>query len=1040
VAAHIEEEHEKHPDREAEAGGRDSILFDDIITQAKLAKDQQFVEDTRCLIMPGSRGLTIWRFLMVYVVLWACMAAPFELAFSWWEPGIWYKVISVMVDVFCITDMMLNFVIASVKTGRLVTKKSAIAKSYLKHWFVLDLLTNMPWDVLLHSAGKSRKVVKILKLPKVLRLTRLLRVAREEAHTLGTLFTLCGLIILAHYMSCMWVTMLIDCGDGSEVGRPCPEIGTAYTEGLAVGMSALSGSDSWLRFMIETGPAETGGSFVSASGFVWDDTYVSVELTAAANSLIGMVACGILFANIARAMDKQDAHTRLFNERLLNVKEACHQHEMKKEIYNRARKHFHYVWSCGSDASRALLEDRTLSVDLRRELAFSFYGDLLRKVPFLEPAEDLLLKQLCRYAQMEVFSPKDKILLAGEVGDQLFFLVSGTVDVFSPQGYHLRTLEEGSFFGEMALFFEETCHNVNVVAASFGWLLIVGREILQDLCSEDLLEAFRTVAIERYTQEEDHDDESITEEMLRTAVVPGKHGSESSLDEPRSPRSEGQEDGTAVGGVGDDMRVSTVPEGDAGEEKERLSCVSEFGHASNSQEKRLSGSSQGATGSPKKKAGRFGKVKDMPWLRVQIIGARSLRNADILGRSDPYTECFIPGRPGTKYTTEVQWNTLNPTWNERHEIHHYTAGLPLRFEVYDKDDWPGTDDFLGAVELKSPDFYPNGFDGEIELKDESRPLEAQAFLRIKIDVMGLSSEARAAIQSPGSDGTTSTPAETSFGPVSSAASTGSANILEIPIGKDSGQSNLQRGSSASTAQSPEARSMVRSSSLSSNDSSMAAMDSMKTNAPLRTESELQFDFDFDGRIKPRSSSSFLGRRSSGTAGTLKNGPLTRSTSQTAVIMAIEARLVARLEQWSERLDKRICTWEAGEPQPAVLPPPPAPISPPLPLRSDVRSSSFGPRSLVSPSSSFGLGGAIAPHQFPSSVHSSLSMNSKSSTQPDSVITASMVTNAPSTFLAAASPQAPGDDATLPTSPGMLPQRTPEESESNQRQPTRTATR
>ena len=55
----------------------------------------------------------------------------------------------------------------------------------------------------------------------------------------------------------------------------------------------------------------------------------------------------------------------------------------------------------------------------------------------------------------KVFSPKDNIILAGEVGDQLFFLVAGTVEVHSPQGHHLRTLEEGSFFGEMALFFDD---------------------------------------------------------------------------------------------------------------------------------------------------------------------------------------------------------------------------------------------------------------------------------------------------------------------------------------------------------------------------------------------------------------------------------------------------------------------------------------------------------------------------------------------------------------------------------------------------------
>lgn len=103
---------------------------------------------------------------------------------------------------------------------------------------------------------------------------------------------------------------------------------------------------------------------------------------------------------------------------------------------------------------------------------------------------------------MEVFSPQDNIIMSGEMGTELFFLVSGSVTVRNPtDDTVLRTLDEGSFFGEVALFFPEHGHSVNVKASSFGWLLVVERDYITQLCSDELLEAFRGVALERAQHE-----------------------------------------------------------------------------------------------------------------------------------------------------------------------------------------------------------------------------------------------------------------------------------------------------------------------------------------------------------------------------------------------------------------------------------------------------------------------------------------------------------------------------------------------------------
>jgi len=113
--------------------------------------------------------------------------------------------------------------------------------------------------------------------------------------------------------------------------------------------------------------------------------------------------------------------------------------------------------------------------------------------------EDTVLKQLCERVELECFAPEDFLVVAGEFGTDLFFIVVGQVRIqASPSNEVLRTLVEGSFFGEMALLLPESRRTVNAVADSAGWLLTVSRSDLEQICSEELLNSFRSVALERY--------------------------------------------------------------------------------------------------------------------------------------------------------------------------------------------------------------------------------------------------------------------------------------------------------------------------------------------------------------------------------------------------------------------------------------------------------------------------------------------------------------------------------------------------------------
>jgi len=125
-------------------------------------------------------------------------------------------------------------------------------------------------------------------------------------------------------------------------------------------------------------------------------------------------------------------------------------------------------------------------------------------------------------------------------------------------------------------------------------------------------------------------------------------------------------------------------------------------------------------------------------LKITFVGARSLRNADYTGKSDPYAIAEVPTRPGTQIQTQVVENILDPEWNEELDMPEYHAGDPLRFTVKDKD-LVGSD-MLGCVVL-TPDQIKDDFQDEVKLERTGHTGDSFLKLRIKMGAEKLQEKA-----------------------------------------------------------------------------------------------------------------------------------------------------------------------------------------------------------------------------------------------------------------------------------------------------------
>lgn len=92
-------------------------------------------------------------------MLWVVIDVPFMVAFdvdvdiSIWD---WHRVISLMVDVFFMFDVILNFNTGVEINGIVSNDRRVIAKDYIKSWFWIDIVSAFPLDLVLSGSDSAK--------------------------------------------------------------------------------------------------------------------------------------------------------------------------------------------------------------------------------------------------------------------------------------------------------------------------------------------------------------------------------------------------------------------------------------------------------------------------------------------------------------------------------------------------------------------------------------------------------------------------------------------------------------------------------------------------------------------------------------------------------------------------------------------------------------------------------------------------------------------------------------------------------------------
>ncbi|KAL0883340.1 hypothetical protein ABMA27_016747 [Loxostege sticticalis] len=151
---------------------------------------------------------------------------------------------------------------------------------------------------------------------------------------------------------------------------------------------------------------------------------------------------------------------------------------------------------------------------LREDILMHTGRQLVRELEFLKQLPRTLLLQIGLQLKLAIFIAGDIIYKINTIGDCLYFIHKGTVAIYSESGKEVCHLEDGDFFGEIALVMKDRFRTVNVVAVTNCELFRLSREDFNSsiACYPTVYEHFKKVGIQR------HEITCVLDETHKTAM------------------------------------------------------------------------------------------------------------------------------------------------------------------------------------------------------------------------------------------------------------------------------------------------------------------------------------------------------------------------------------------------------------------------------------------------------------------------------------------------------------------------------------------
>uniref|UniRef100_A0A1I8HWC0 Potassium voltage-gated channel protein eag n=1 Tax=Macrostomum lignano TaxID=282301 RepID=A0A1I8HWC0_9PLAT len=426
-------------------------LHSDVLPQYK----QEAPKTPPHIILHYAAFKTTWDWIILILTGYTAVMVPFNVAFkNKTMDDVAFLVLDSIVDVVFFIDIVLNFHTTFVgPNGEVISDPSVIRVNYLKGWFVIDLLSCLPYDVFNAFQPESSEggISSLFSALKVVRLLRIGRVARKVDQYLEygaalLILMIFGFVLLAHWMACIWYTigvrdLELEIWYG-WIPRLVNDTLAPQNWTKATYQSALPDKSlTYLTSLYFTLSLLTSVGFGNVAAYTEGEKAVVVLFM-----LLGALVYATIFGNVTTIFQQMYASRARYHEMMNSVKEFMKIHDVPRELGERVMDYVTSSWAItkGIDTTKVL---NYCPKDMKADLCVHLNRKVFNEHPAFRLASDGCLRSLAMAFATVHTAPGDLIFHQGESLDQLCFVVSGSLEVIQDDEV-VAILGKGDVFGD----------------------------------------------------------------------------------------------------------------------------------------------------------------------------------------------------------------------------------------------------------------------------------------------------------------------------------------------------------------------------------------------------------------------------------------------------------------------------------------------------------------------------------------------------------------------------------------------------------------
>jgi Cyclic nucleotide-binding domain/Ion channel len=181
--------------------------------------------------------------------------------------------------------------------------------------------------------------------------------------------------------------------------------------------------------------------------------------------IIGVGMYGIVIGNISRMLASADRHKEQTREKISDLLMFMKHYKIPDGLQQAAINHYGHLFSKRlSDDDEKIIAD--LPHALQQEMQVYMKIKLIGNIPAFTGCPHECLKDISTHLEQVYSSPGDMIIKIGDIGEEMFVISHGIVNVLLESGERVATLHDGQIFGELALL-KETTRTANIESSTY---------------------------------------------------------------------------------------------------------------------------------------------------------------------------------------------------------------------------------------------------------------------------------------------------------------------------------------------------------------------------------------------------------------------------------------------------------------------------------------------------------------------------------------------------------------------------------------------